>query len=297
VAGTAAGVAFLLGAPYTVLNLPAFLNAFGYLSTAYANRDLLDGAQIYMGHLQSAGGWPVLIAIVAGLVWGPIRAIRDRAIARWALLLVFPVGYFYMIATKQLIFARYLLPILPFLHLLIAVVVVDVVRRLWPVAAPRIGVRMSPVGWARACAAIALPVAVGLTLARNGLAWPQEYGRRTTQDFAYRMLVQFIPEGSGVAVERSVLRLPDSMYRPMVVPRLTDRSPEQYVESGVTYVIATSDVYGPIFENRDRHPDSYAAYQRLFGEEGERCLPTVEPTATASGPRIRICRLQTEHGQ
>jgi 4-amino-4-deoxy-L-arabinose transferase-like glycosyltransferase len=295
VAGAMAAAAFLLGAPYTILALPAFLNAFGHLSDAYTSQPLVEGGGVYVGHIVAAGGWPPLVAIAAGLLWAVVRAIREGAFAKWALLVAFPIAYFYLIATKQLIFARYLLPALPFLCLIAAIVLADAVRWLRGVAADGAPVRMSPWRLVRAGASIALVLAVAIPLTRAGVAWSREYGRRTTQDVAYRMLVQFIPEGSGVAVERSVLRLPDSRYRPLIVPRLTDRSPEQYVSSGITYVIASSDVFGPVFDNPGEHADAYEAYRSLL-ETGQ-CLPTVEPTAAASGPRIRICKLQAQHGQ
>jgi hypothetical protein len=127
----------------------------------------------------------------------------------------------------------------------------------------------------------------------EGIAWPQEYGQRTTQDLAYRMIVQFIPSGSGVAVERSVLRLPDSLYNPMMVSRLTDKTPEDYASAKVTYVIASSDAFGPIFRNPDEHRETYEQYDRLLA--AGKCLPPVEPTDRVPGPEIRICQLRSPH--
>ena len=125
-----------------------------------------------------------------------------------------------------------------------------------------------------------------------GVAWPKEYGQRTTQDVAYDKIREFIPKRSGVAVERSVLRLPDTAYHTLNVPSLTDRSPQEYVSKGVAFLIASSEAFGPVFAKPDRHLEAYQAYQRLL-EDGQ-CLPPVEPTAAVSGPEIRICRLRTD---
>ncbi len=278
----AAAVAFVVGAPYTFLDLPAFLNAFGRMSGSFRPRPFVSGAQAYLAHVTFSAGWPGVVAVGAGMVWCVVSAVvRGRGIAKWVLILVFPLVYFHMIATKQLIFGRYLLPVVPFFCLLIATVVVD--GTTW-------ACHLQPRRWARA---VIVLVVVGVVLfqpVRAGIAWPSEYGKRTTQDVAYGMIRHFIPQRSGVAVENSVLRLPDSEYRVLNVPSLAGRSPEQYVSSGFTYLVASSDVFGNIFARPDLHADAYRAYRKLLDEPAE-CLPIVEPTGAMKGPRIRICRL------
>ena len=280
----AAGGAFLLGAPYTLFDLPAFLNGFGALAVAFRPRPFSNGAQSYLEHLNVAIGWPGVIVSGAGIIWGVARVLRDRDFAKWALIIVFPLVYFHIIATKHLIFARYLLPVAPFLCLLMAVVVVDGVKWALRLQQPR--------QWVRAVAATAFVGVVLFHPARAGIAWPHEYGKRTTEDVAYDIIRQSVPPQSMVAVERSVLRLPDSAYRMINVLALTDRSPEEYGSLGVTFLVATSQAFGPVFARPDRHPDAYEKYRRLL-DEGQ-CLPPVEPTADMSGPQIRICRLRTK---
>jgi 4-amino-4-deoxy-L-arabinose transferase-like glycosyltransferase len=277
----AAAVGLVVGAPYTFLDLPGFLNAFGHMSGSFGPRPFVSGAQAYLAHVRFSSGWPGVVALGVGMVWGVASAARGRGIAKWALILVFPLAYFHMIATKQQIFGRYMLPVVPFMCLLIATVVVD--GTTW-------ACRLQPRRWARA---VIVLVVVGLVLfqpVRAGIDWPHEYGKPTTQDVAYGMIRQFIPQHSAVAVENSVLRLPDSEYRVLNVHSLAGRSLEQYVSSGVTYLVASSDVFGHVVARPDLHADAYRAYRRLLDEPGE-CLPTVEPTAAMTGPRIRICRL------
>jgi 4-amino-4-deoxy-L-arabinose transferase-like glycosyltransferase len=280
--GAAAG-AFLIAAPYTLLDLTVFLDAFGVLSVAYRPRPFSSGATIYIGHLRIALGRVGVIVAGAGIVWGLARGIRGRDFGKWAVVAAFPLIYFPMVATKNLIYARYLLPILPFLCLSVAFVVVDVVA--WIVRWKQ------PLG-VRAFAVSAFAGLVLLHPVRQGIDWPRQYGGPSTQDAAYRMIQQFVPKESKVAIEHAVLRLPDSAYRTMYVDNLTDRSPQEYVSSGVTFVIASSDGFNPAFARPDRPPDADQAYRRLL-DEAAQCLPTIEPTAAVSGPAIRICRLRT----
>ncbi len=277
----ASGIAFLIGAPYTVLDLPGFLNGFGKLSSFYTPRPFADGATIYLGHLRVAVGWTGLIAIGVGLLWGSVRAFHDNATRRWALVMVFPLIYFYSVSTKYLIFGRYLLPIVPFLSLIMALVVVDGALCVWHLRRPL------PVRAAILAASLAL---VLFPVVRAGVQWPAEYGRRTTQDVAYERIRELIPNGSGVVVERSVLRLPESLYRKTDVPRMTMRTPEEYVSGGITFVVASSDAFGPVLARPSQRAAEYERYQRVFNQAGH-CLPTIQPTAEITGPQIIICRL------
>jgi 4-amino-4-deoxy-L-arabinose transferase-like glycosyltransferase len=280
--GAAAG-AFLIAAPYTLLDLPAFLDAFGVLGHAYRPRPFSSGAAIYIGHLEVALGWVGVIVAGAGIVWGMARGIRDRDVGKWAVVAAFPLIYFQMVATKNIVYGRYLLPILPFLCLSVAFVVVDVVAWI---------VRLKQPMWVRSIAAAAFAGVALAPVVSKGIVWPKEYGKRTTQDAAYDVIRLAVPNGSRVAIEHAVLRLPDSAYRTMYVDNLTDRSPEEYVSSGVRFLIASSDGFDPAFARPDQHPDAYQAYRRLL-DEAAQCLPTIEPTAAVSGPAIRICRLWT----
>ncbi|MEO5739968.1 MAG: phospholipid carrier-dependent glycosyltransferase [Vicinamibacterales bacterium] len=273
-------LAFLIAAPYTLLDLPGFLNAFGALSGYYRPRPFAEGASIYLGHIRVAIGWAGLIAIGAGIIWGTVRALRENDLRRWALIVLFPVVYFYAVSTKQLIFARYLLPAVPFFCLLMALVIVDATTLVWQRSrSKRTGAAILAVG----LAVLLFPAA------RAGFEWPAQYGRRTTQDIAYEQIREVIPKGSGVVVERSVLRLPDSLYRKTDVHRMTVRTPVDYISKGTTFVVASSDAFGPVMEQPARYAAEYEAYQRVFNQLGH-CLPTIQPTAKIPGPQIIVCR-------
>ena len=91
-------------------------------------------------------------------------------------------------------------------------------------------------------------------------------------------------------MERSVLRLPDSLYRKTDVHRMTVRTPEDYLSKGITFVVASSAAFEPVLARPSEHVAEYEAYQRVFNAAGH-CLPTIQPTAAVSGPQIIICRL------
>ncbi len=70
------------------------------------------------------------------------------------------------------------------------------------------------------------------------------------------------------------------------------RTPEDYMSKGTTFVVASSDAFGPVMERPSEHAAEYEAYQRVFNQTGH-CLPVIQPTARISGPQIIICRLDS----
>ena len=281
VAIAASAFGFLLGSPYALLDLPGFLNGFGKLSTYYQARPLSEGASIYIGHLRVASGQIGILTIAAGILWGTVRAIRDKDIGSWALIAIFPLTYLVSVATKQLIFARYLLPMIPFLCLIMALVLVDGVTWTWRLHRPR---------WLRvSIVAVGLPLVL-FPVVRAGVQWPTLWGRPTTQDVAYERIRELIPTGSGVVVERSALRLPETLYRQLDVPAMPIRTPEHYMAHGFNYLVASSTAFSPVLKQPSEHAREYEAYQRVFNNPGH-CLDAIQPTAALTGPEVIICRL------
>jgi 4-amino-4-deoxy-L-arabinose transferase-like glycosyltransferase len=93
------GAAFLIAAPYTFLDLPAFLNGFAHLMTSYNGKAPGDPAWlVYFKHLRNSVQWPALLLMLAGAVLAVVRAIRGSGRVRWALAVTFPVLYFVFIS-------------------------------------------------------------------------------------------------------------------------------------------------------------------------------------------------------
>jgi hypothetical protein len=75
--------AFFLAAPYTILDLPAFLDGYARLAGSYSGEPPWSGSSIAFKHLRMNLVWPATIAVMAGLVLGVIRAIRGPGRLRW----------------------------------------------------------------------------------------------------------------------------------------------------------------------------------------------------------------------
>jgi 4-amino-4-deoxy-L-arabinose transferase-like glycosyltransferase len=275
--------AFLIGAPYTLLDLPAFLNGFAHLTAAYRPRNAAaeSGASIYFKHLQNTLGWPAMLMALSGLVLGIVRAVKGPGRVRWTLLVVFPVIYFYTISGRGLIFGRYLLPMLPFACMLAAIAVVSGVSLLRRFDIPR-----TP----RRALITALTIAALLPPAWNAVSFDRMISQESTSEIAYRWILQNIPAKSRVVVEKYDLRLPDSLYRLAYVNELTLRTYDDYARDGIEYIVASSQAFGPVLAAPQSAADRYARYRTLFDQSQEMFVVKQEPGRP--GPELRVYRLQ-----
>ena len=109
--------AFFATTPFALIDLPAFLNGFGTQAAAFTPRPRSSEASwvIYAKHLRQAFGWPAALLAVGGAVLAAYRAVAGPDRVKWALLLVFPAVYFYLINGWGFMFARYALPMVPFI--------------------------------------------------------------------------------------------------------------------------------------------------------------------------------------
>lgn len=264
-------VAFLLAAPYTLLDLPGFLNGFAHLMTYYrAPGPDVDPAWLtYLKHVRLNLGWPATILLAWGLGLGVLRSVKGPGRVRWTLLVTFPVLFFYGVSGHGLVFARYLMPAMPFACVLAAIAVISGVSLLRRFDIPR-----AP----RTALIVALTVAAVLPPSVSAVRFLQTISRTSTQALAYQWLEQHAPAGARVVVERSELQLPAPRFRGEAIRALTDRRYEDYRAAGVAYLVGTSQAFGRVLADPGAHEREYEAYMTLLtlGREAARFRPAPE---------------------
>ena len=205
------------------------------------------------------------------------RGIRGGDAVRHWLLVLFPLIYFAFISRQGLVFGRYLLPVMPFIALVMALALVsisDLTRRI------------GATHWQRNAVAIAVTILVLWPQARGAVGFDRQISRPSTQAVAYQWLVKNVKRGSRVVTEKYEIRLPERHYRVEGQLRLINRTYEQYVSSGTDYLIATSYVFGPVVNSQTGDPANREAYERLFSQARE--VFRVAPTDRRVGPEIRV---------
>lgn len=275
--------AFLLTSPYALLDLPAFLNAFAYLAAHFKPRDpsAESGALIYFKHLRLAFQWPAVLLLFGGLGLALVRAVKGPGRVRWVLIALFPLLYFWTITDREQIFARYLLPLVPFACLLVGIAVVSGVGLLRRFDFSRA---------VRTAIIVGLTVAAVVPPAVSAVAFNRSRTAPSTQQAAWEWIEANIPRGTIVVLEKYDLRLPPQRYRVTHVKRLIDRSLDDHRAAGTRFLVASSQVYGPTLERPDEDPALTAAYRTLFRSVRE--AARFSPDGTRKGPELRILAIE-----
>ena len=275
-------VGFLFAAPYTLLDLPHFLNGFAYLASEY--RAPLAGDPVWVREIKSlkiALGWPGSVAVLGGLALGAVRIVVGPGRVKWVLATIFPLAYFFFVARQNLFFARYMLPMVPFLSLLGASGVV------WIADAVHRTIAVRP---ARQAVIAVLTLITIVPPAYTSQQFDAQESRVWTTEQAYNWILRRLPKGTPIRFEGSVtIRLP-SDYKASYVKQLGMQDIEAYRQAEIQYLVASSQVFGRFFDNPAAYPEESRQYRRLFEQTEE--VARFTGTPEHPGPELRILRVR-----
>jgi len=253
--------AFLAGAPYTVLALPEFLNAFAYLSHMYAVGPAPpeSGWVTYVKHLRINFSVPGLIAALTGVglalraLW---RAPRASASVAWLLTSAFALIYFWMIAGQRLTYGRYLLPLLPFLSVLAGGALAWLFEALHarlsrPRAAVLTAALLAGVCW--------VPATMAVTALRDA-------GKVSTSQQAYEWILANIPARTKVGMESRGVLLNPEQYQVEYFARFIRHDFAHYRDEGFDYLVASSQAFRTALYDVPPKPAAAIAYKDLFSQ-------------------------------
>lgn len=280
-----AAAAFLVAAPYTLLELPAFLDAFGRLVNMYSRAGrLAETATVtYLKHLRISMGLTGLLVAGASLAVMTVRLRRGSRSERAtvAMLLVFVPAWFLMTADQGGIrYARYLVPLLPGLAVLMG-------------ASMAWAVTESSKRLARPALGIAAVVAVLILTVGQPALWSWRFARDQSKTWTtaltYDWLVGNLPAGARVVVETRQILLPPDRFVSANVPRLIERSADDYLEDGVQFLVASSQSFGPFVSETGSGSPEGLAYRALFRRL--QLVHHVSPSGDHPGAELRVYRL------
>jgi 4-amino-4-deoxy-L-arabinose transferase-like glycosyltransferase len=152
-------VAFFVGTPYALIDRPAFFAALESITAHLRGGHAAMAGPGWVVHATSSlrygVGLPILIAGALGFV---VYAVRDRRLG--VLFLIFPAAYYVFIGAGETAFARYIIPVVPFLCLAAAYPIVEAARAAarWS-SRPQFG---AAVAWIFAMAAAAPSLATAI---------------------------------------------------------------------------------------------------------------------------------------
>jgi 4-amino-4-deoxy-L-arabinose transferase-like glycosyltransferase len=276
------GAAFVVGSPYTLLDLPGFLNNVARLSNEYRTELVSSEPSwlLYMKHLRRTFGLAGLLLAGGGLVLGLVRLIKGPGRVRWALVTALPLIHFFFISRQTIVFGRYLLPMLPAMCVLAAAAVISGVSLLRRYEIPRTPRRLLIAG---------LTVAAILPPAIVSIAFDRTISRTSTFAQAFEWINGNLPPDASIVIETRGLVLPPN-YKSRNVPQLRRKSYQQYVDDRVDYLIASSQSYGPYLDAPQQFTEEYEDYMRIFGQTQE--VKRFPPSAENPGPELRVLKVR-----
>lgn len=267
--------AFLVVAPYTILDLPGFLDGYGALARGVPRRpaSATSGSLVYLGHLRGAlGRFGVLLA-GTGLVVFAVRLVRGPSRLLPAMVLAFVPIFWLMIIERALIFGRYLMPMLPFVCLAIGAACAWIAGMVIRAALPRRA--QQGLVAALTVAALALPAYTSVAFLRN-------LSRQWTLAAAGDWMLEHVQPGARILTESPALQFPPGRYQVEYVRSLLDKGAEFYTGTNVDYVLATPPGRSPDGTMSARDADYWSRLSHLVQ------VFAVRQSADHPGPETRV---------
>jgi hypothetical protein len=120
----------------------------------------------------------------------------------------------------------------------------------------------------------------------------RDLARVGTVDLAYEWIVQNLPKNASVVIESRAFLLPGT-FRSKNVGALRPKDYSQWRNEGVDYLVASSEKYGPFFDEPaggpQKFPREYAEYMRIFVQCRE--IARFSPSAEHPGPELRVLKV------
>ncbi len=236
---------FLITSPYTWLDLPAFLDQFAHLSAVFRTT---PPEAPWLSYIKYFSHTVAYFRMSDHSYWAPFfywAVFPSLAVALWELrrrqhrafillMLIVPTVLYIFISRQNIVYARYILPLVPFLAMIVAVGVAELVQWFeslrWPVAAN--------------CAATALVVALLSAMpAWNSFALDRGAAKTWTPAEAYEWINEHVAPKSMIELEGREVLLDETKYRVRYDAPAIANSYEWYVAQGFDYVMVSSESY------------------------------------------------------
>jgi 4-amino-4-deoxy-L-arabinose transferase-like glycosyltransferase len=243
---------FLLTTPFAVLDYPSFIRDFTNQASHYATGHLGmegDTVQWYTNFLWTQEG-PVAVLGWIGAIYALVRRSRPLIIVA-----SFPIGYGIFISSFIVRNDRTILPLLPFLYILAAVVIVDTAR--W-VMARDIERRAA---LATSALVLVLLAIVPFNMSSAAAIQANAPDSRLT---GVQWIGQNIPPGSKVGIEVGAPYLDPQTYSVQPVDSIIAHPPQWYVDQHYDYLIFADGMFGRFFREPDRYAGEVAQYEAFF---------------------------------
>ena len=279
--GTGAAIGtFLLTTPYFVLDLAAVSHSLAREDARSPGRDDLS----WLGNIRWYLGRVLPLTLTS---WVTVLVVVGIALALWRrnqaalLLLGFATVFLVVIATSEIHWERWILPVLPVFVLFAAAALdaaVMAVTSSWP---------HSPAWQAGLVAAVVVVLAI--TPIQRAVSLNELASRPSTRVVARRWMKHHLDLGSRVGIELKTAPLRASGFRVTERYSLGQRPLEHYEERGYRYLVTNGQIRHALVNEGRRYPEESSFYRSL--NDGECRLHEFRPSRRRAGPVITVWEL------
>src|SRR4029079_6940876 len=235
---------------------------------------------VYLKHLRIALQTPGSLLVLAGLGLGLYRVLFGPMRLKWVLATAFPLLYFRFISNQNIVYARYLLPLVPFLSLLAAAAVVWTVDRLRQWQLPQA---------ARNGVTVLLTIVTIAPPAYTSIRFDANSAKVWTTKLVYEWTNTQLPPRTVVWRETRDVLLPRTLKAEYVKElRFLNVAPLDRTDA--QYLVASSQNFGKYLNNCEQFKTQCADYEAVFRQTGE--FARFTPSPEHPGAELRILKVK-----
>ena len=249
-------LAFLATTPFALLDFPQFMAGLRFNATHYSTGHAGmegDTVQWYSRFLLRTTGAACLLAVLEIL-----NAICSKS-RPTMLLSAFPLGYFLFISRFVVRNDRTIMPLIPFLFLLAAALLVRLFGRANIIEAKNI--RNLLVAALSGLVVACLVVLAGTTLHDN-----TRLTALNSRETARIWIAKNLPPGARIAIESYAPFVAPEQFSVQGFDRMIDNSPDWYGDNGFEFLVFSQGMFGRFYREPDRYRREVAQYNSLFSE-------------------------------
>lgn len=278
--GTIWVLTFLVNTPFYLFELNNAINDFiGELTPIHLGVEQLPLFQNYFWYIKAIGegmGGLILVAGLIGMMWVIIHQNQDRR----AWLPIFFISTYFLIMANKLRWARWMIPILPFLTIFAGVIIyqlVNLLKNKFSIKFNRISGFYLVLG-----ALLAFPPLI------KTLAYDHYITLKDTRAIATEWVSSNIKHGSKIAHDSYTIQVDKKIF--FIEHRSSEetRKPLQYyIEQGFDYIIVSSFMYNRYFARPQDYEKNVQFYLDLF-KKGRLVKEFLPDPKTIPGPTIKV---------
>jgi len=248
------GMSFIATTPYSILDWTKFLSDLRFEASHYSTGHAgMEGNTLkwYIEYMWKTAGIIYILAVLEIL-----RGLRSRT-KETILLSVFPVIYFAFISSFVVRNDRTFLPMTPFLFILSASFLVNLIDRLIRLRSSRL--RKISIIVVVCFSIIGLALMISNTI-KDNLRLISLDSRETARIWVNSNL----PMGSKIAIESYSPFIDTTKFSVYGFVRMIDHEPEWYIEQGFDYLIFSQGMYGRFYKEPERYKQEISLYDKMF---------------------------------